>query len=211
MTVTGQARRGRPRTFDRDRALRRALDLFWQYGYEGVAISDLTTELGIGSTSLYAAFGSKRALFDECLALYDVESAPIVRGLVAPISTRAAVEMLLRDSASAYTSDESTAGCLLDFAASCCAPENDDVRRAVEKLRKADRTAVRARLQRGVDEGDLVSCVEVDALASYLMTVLRGMSVEARDGATRMQLERTVDLALAAWDALAAPDGQVSD
>ena len=64
------AERGRPRSFDRDAALQAAMRVFWREGYQGASIADLTGAMGIAPPSLYAAFGDKRALYLEALALY---------------------------------------------------------------------------------------------------------------------------------------------
>src|SRR5258705_4119633 len=66
--------RGRPRTFDPDTALRQALDLFWERGYEGTSLNDLAEAMGIASASIYACFGSKENLFRKVMALYGTTS-----------------------------------------------------------------------------------------------------------------------------------------
>jgi len=62
--------RGRPRNFDKDAALERAMELFWIKGYEGASMTDLTSAMGIASPSLYAAFGSKEELFRRAVQHY---------------------------------------------------------------------------------------------------------------------------------------------
>src|SRR5438128_2813799 len=62
--------RGRPRSFDRETALEKAVMAFWEHGYEATSVSGLTHVMGIGAPSLYAAFGDKRALFEEVVTVY---------------------------------------------------------------------------------------------------------------------------------------------
>src|SRR5882724_2067699 len=92
------SRTGRPREFDRDEALQRAMELFWAQGYEGTTLAYLQKAMGgITAPSFYAAFGSKEALFKEAVELYcKTEGAPIVKALAEAPTTRASIEGLLR-------------------------------------------------------------------------------------------------------------------
>src|ERR1700675_2583691 len=107
------AKRGRPCGFDRLEALKTAMELFWIKGYEGASISDLTTAMGIGSPSLYAAFGSKEALFLEAAKLYDAtEGSHNWRALQTTSTAREATEGVLMDMAVAFSRKGKPAGCL---------------------------------------------------------------------------------------------------
>lgn len=110
--------RGRPRGFDRDRALEQALRVFWEHGYQGASMTALTSAMGIKSPSLYAAYGSKEELFREALALYAAtEGSYTRRALDEQPTARASVEAALRDNAAAYTDPATPRGCLVILAA----------------------------------------------------------------------------------------------
>ena len=95
---------GRPREFDRDLALERARDAFWERGYDGVSMADLVAALGIASARIYAAFGSKEALFREAIGLYEAgEGGFATLALQQEPSARAAIERMLRDAVAVYT------------------------------------------------------------------------------------------------------------
>jgi AcrR family transcriptional regulator len=201
------ATRGRPRSFDREAALRRAMDVFWRRGYEGAAVSDLTKAMGINAPSLYAAFGCKEALFREAVALYNAtEGAVTDRALEAAPTARRAIEDMLRLNAAAYVSPRRPPGCMVTLAATIGTPESAAVRQFLAQCRQEAQEAIERRLARGVAEGDLPKRADVAALAAFYYTVLQGLSIQARDGASRETLAGIVDCAMAAWDRLVNPE-----
>ncbi|MEU6432333.1 TetR/AcrR family transcriptional regulator [Microbispora sp. NPDC046973] len=198
------ATRGRPRTFDPDTALRTALDLFWERGYEGTSINDLATAMGIASASIYACFGSKEDLFRKVMALYGTTSGePPRRALREQPTARAAVHAMLRATADEITRPDAPHYCMLVLAAPTGAVENHTVREFLADLRRDMLATIEDRLARGVADGDLtVPPAGLDAVARYYATVVQGLSVQARDGATRTELEAVITCAMAAWDTL---------
>jgi AcrR family transcriptional regulator len=195
--------RGRPRSFDRTEALKRAMEVFWERGYEGSSLAELTAAMRINSPSLYAAFGSKRQLFDEAVAHYAAtDGSTTWHAFASRPTARAAVEALLRSTAESVTQPGKPPGCLIVLAATNCAAENDAVRDDLSDRRRSLVEALRMRLERGIAEGDLPSGTDTRALATFFTTVLQGMSVQARDGATREDLMKALDHLMRAWDHL---------
>lgn len=196
--------RGRPRSFDRDVALGRALDLFWERGYEGTSLNDLTGAMGIAAGSLYASFGSKEELFREALLLYGkTVGAPPGQALRDHPRARDAIEAMLRAVADAVTIPDKPRGCMLVLAAPTGAIENSSVRALLAELRRGIFDQIHERINQGVSDGDVATAANVKAIARYLTTVVEGMSVQARDGALRNDLEEIVICAMATWDAMA--------
>jgi AcrR family transcriptional regulator len=187
---------GRPRSFDVDDALTKAMRVFWEKGYEGASMSDLTEAMGINRPSLYAAFGDKEALFGQVVQRYQQRRDTC--SMDQP-SARAVVEELMRSSAVATTEPGSPPGCLLVMAAlppgADCAP----ARQLVLEQRMAVQDALRERLERAAAEGELPEDTDPADLARYVMTVCHGLAVHAASGATTDQLNRAVTLAMRAW------------
>ena len=198
------AARGRPRTFDPDIALRQALDLFWERGYEGTSLNDLARAMGIASASIYACFGSKEDLFRKVMALYGRTSgAPPRAALREQPTARAAIHAMLRATADEITRADTPHGCMLILAAPTGAVENHAVREFLAHLRRDMFTTIKDRLARGVTDGDVTAPpASLDAIARYYTTVVQGLSVQARDGADRAELEAVITCTMAAWDTL---------
>lgn len=200
------ATRGRPRTFDPGTALQQATELFWERGYEGTTLSDLGQAMGIASASIYACFGSKADLFRQVMERYGITyGGPPRRALSEHPATRAAVHAMLRATADQITRPDAPHFCMLILAAPTGAVENHAVREFLADIRRSQFTAIKERLDRGVADGDLtLSDDGVNAIARYYATVVQGLSVQARDGATRDELEAVITCAMAAWDPLTA-------
>jgi AcrR family transcriptional regulator len=194
--------RGRPRAFDRETALARATRLFWIKGFEATSIADLTEAMGIGSPSLYAAFGSKEALYAEALRHYrDNNEALVWAGFLSGGTAREAVMSLLMDSAAALT------GCVVDIPRGCMVALSSvgseghvELGELVRAARAVTLDRLKQRLNQAISAGEIPVSTDVHALARFVQTVQNGMSILARDGATRGELEAVAELAMLGWD-----------
>lgn len=204
------APRGRPRAFDRDAALRKAMEVFWAKGYERASLVDLTEAMGINAPSLYAAFTSKEALFQEALALYSAtEGCDIWEGVPAAPTARAACAHLLRATAEAFARDEKRRGCLVVLSAPQTEGSSPSICDALKHHRAATTAVLRERLRRAVAEGDLPATADVEAITAYVVTVQHGLSIQARDGASRETLLAIAGCAMAGWENLVSAGGVV--
>lgn len=200
--------RGRPRGFDRQAALRKAMEVFWRRGFDEASLADLTAAMGIKPPSLYAAFGSKEELFAEAVDLY-VGSAGggIWEEVPTAATAREAVEGMLRRSAEVFAGDPERRGCMIALADPQMHEAGPAVCRKLKKLRGANVRLLEERLARAVAEGELPPMTDCRAIATYYATVQHGMSIQARDGASRKALRAIADCAMAGWDALVSRNG----
>jgi AcrR family transcriptional regulator len=191
---------GRPRAFDLDRALERALRLFWEKGYEGTSLSDLTKAIGVNRPSLYAAFGNKEALFRKALDRYVEKTVGFVLEAIKEPTARRVVTRLLLSAADMVTNPHHPPGCLTVRCALASGEEADPIRLELALRRSESEALIRKRLDTAKKQGDLPPDANPADLARYLATVYQGMSVQAAGGATRQQLRRVAKIALTAWD-----------
>ncbi|EPE99216.1 TetR/AcrR family transcriptional regulator [Rhizobium grahamii] len=185
----GQKKRGRPPAFDRETVLSAARDVFWQHGYDGSSIADLTASMGITPQSLYAAFRSKAELYREALAQYRRMPRPEPGNpFQAEIDTVTAFERFLNNSAAIFTAADHPKGCMISTAVLNCAAENEDIAEYVSSLRAQTLDIFAARIERGIKEGDIRKDANARSLARFMGAIVQGMSVQARDGATASEL-----------------------
>lgn len=191
--------RGRPREFDTDQALDRALQVFWRKGYEGASMSELTEAMGINRPSLYAAFGNKEALFRKALDRYAEGPAAYTYKALEEPTALGVVERLLREAADALTGPDNPHGCLGVHGALTCGDAAQSIRDELCQRRARWEEALQKRLERAEREGDLPADANCADLAQFVATVTQGMAVQAAGGATRKQLRKVAQLALQSW------------
>ena len=194
---TAAAPPGRPRAFDPDVALDRAMHVFWAKGYEGASLSDLTRAMRINRPSLYAAFGNKEQLFGKALDRYMDGPVAYFGKALAAAKARDVVEEILLGTARMGDDPRIPAGCLMVQGALACGDAS--VRKEAAARRVAAEAALCRRLQRAKREGDLPKNSDPGELAGYVMTVVRGMAVQSAGGASSDQLRRIAQIALRAW------------
>jgi len=190
--------RGRPRSFDRNRALEQAMHVFWRQGYEATSVSDLTRAMGINPPSLYAAFGDKEQLYLETLELYRKRRLALVaRWFGEEPTARAALRRFLTEAARELVRSEVPRGSMLVLSAAN--PAASSLHDALVERRASVRATLKARIDRGAREGELPPGADSAALADFYTAVFQGMSIQARDGASRRRLLSIAEAAMRAW------------
>jgi AcrR family transcriptional regulator len=201
------SKRGRPRAFDREEALRAAMKVFWEKGYEGASLEELQSAMGaISPPSFYAAFESKQRLFCETVELYleTVGHRPI-QALESATTAREGVKAMLYEIVDICSGPNTPRGCLLFLGAINCAPANKPIQDYMRPFRVQAPDMIRKRMERAVAEGDVPNDIDLEPLVSLYAGIIYGLPMRARDGASRKILLAGVTGAMAAWDQLASP------
>ncbi len=199
--VAGRSR-GRPRVFDRQAALAKATHLFWEKGFHATSISDLTQAMEIGSPSLYAAFGSKEALYVEALDYYrDTYQGFVWDGFFSAGTAREAIKRYLMDSAAALSGSvlKTPRGCMVTLSSvgSEGYPELGEI---VRSGRAGTLRLLEERLDRAMKEKEIPQMLDVHSLARFVQAVQSGMAVLSKDGASRRDLDAVAEAAIVACD-----------
>jgi AcrR family transcriptional regulator len=202
------AQMGRPRNFDRDQAVEQALHLFWQHGYDATSLAQLKAGLGggISAPSFYAAFGSKEALFAECVQRYLTTFAQVTQCLWdESLEPRQAIERALRQSARMQCEDGHPKGCMVALGVmSAPSPENARVTDALTQSRERTRAGLQSCVERGIAAGDLPATVHAPVMATVFDSFLQGISILARDNVAHEVIDAAVTQILLTWDIAAA-------
>jgi AcrR family transcriptional regulator len=201
---------GRPREFDIDEALDRALHVFWRKGYEGASMSDLTESMGITRPSLYAAFGNKETLFRKAFDRYVDGPGGYVRIALEQPTARGVIEHLLYGAVDAVTDPSNPPGCLTVQGALTCGDAAESIKQELMDRRNAGEQDLRQRFERALAEGDLAPGSDPSALARYISIVLQGMAVQACGGARRDDLRKIADIVLSTWPPANLPTAAVA-
>lgn len=174
--------KGRPREFDREEALRAALNLFWERGYEPASVADLCKVMGINPPSLYASFGNKACLFLEAVRFYERQywKEPFQRFMENP-DIRHAIRELFNNAARILLSPDSPCGCMVVLAAVNISKEETEIIDSLRAMRLETKKMFSERLRKAIIAGQIPASTDVPALASALNTLLEGMSLQARD------------------------------
>jgi TetR/AcrR family transcriptional regulator, copper-responsive repressor len=192
--------RGRPRGFDQDVALSAAMLQFWQHGFEATSISDLAAAMGLNPPSIYGSFGDKRALFEQAVEAY--QNGPgcfAARALTEEPDTRKAFERVLMDAAASFTNANQPRGCMVVLSALNCTDADNDVRESLAERRRKSSQMFGQRIAEASARGEIPSHMDPAVLTNMIVTVFQGMSIRARDGATRAELEAVAQQTMKLW------------
>lgn len=192
---------GRPRTFDKQQALIKAMHVFWEKGYEGTTMADLIQSIGMKAPSIYAAFGNKDAIFKEVIQCY----LPIVvKGQLAALNSSSdiyqSIESSLNESVKLFTGKDNPHTCLIMTAAINASPENTAHVTTLKELREEYKAAWKRRFEKASEDQQLSIDADPTVLAEYFTALIQGMSIKAKDGASQETLLGIVKMSLKILD-----------
>lgn len=194
-------RRGRRRSFNTDHALDRAVHVFWEQGYEGASLPDLTSAMGINRPSMYAAFGNKKSLFCKAVDRYLEGPGGYVWEALRETTPKAVFESLLTGAANLLGDASHPRGCLVVQSALACGESSDPVRTYLARRRSAAEVAIRRRFEELSETKPLPKHLSAASLAKYVMAIIQGMSVQSASGVKGQQIRQIAELARQVWRA----------
>jgi AcrR family transcriptional regulator len=190
----------RAREFDEAKVLDKALQVFWQQGYEGTSLNDLLDATGLTKSSLYATFGSKEDLFHRIVERYLSKHVEFRQACaLAEPTPRRIVERLLYGMADLHAGSRTPPGCLITGAALACSPATESIRLDLVRSRNEFGQILRERLEAVASAGPLPPGMTAADAARLVVLTIQGMAVEAKGGATRNELRRIVQTFLLSW------------
>ena len=193
---TGNGKTGRPIGFDKDAALEAAMLLFWERGYEGTSMADLTQAMGLSPSSIYAGFGDKQALFSLAVKRYMGSRAGYAtRALEEPTLERV-IRALFDNTVAFLTTPGHPPTCMTLAGAMGCSVDATPARDLMTEIRKQNEVAIRERLLQARKSGELSKDIKVEDYTRYLSSILAGLSIQAANGSTKAELKRTAQMAL---------------
>ena len=193
---TGAGKTGRPIGFDKDAALETAMLLFWERGFEGTSMADLTQAMGLNPSSIYAAFGDKHALFQLAVERYlNSRAQYAVRALEEPTLERV-IRALFDNTVAFLTTPGHPPTCMTLAGAMGTSVDAAPARDLMTEIRKQNEVAIRERLLEARKSGELRKDINVDDYSRYLSSILAGLSIQSANGSTKAELKRTAQMAL---------------
>lgn len=188
--------RGRPRAFNQDDALEKALRVFWTYGYEGASLIALTEAMGINKPSMYAVFGSKEELFLKAVEKYLSDHLSFVPEALNAPTIQLALRKLLMQSVEFLTDKQTPLGCLVLQGALNCGQGHENIQQQLIAQRLGYENLLRQRFELAQAQNDLDARFNAAVMAKYIITVHEGLSVQATSGATKEELMAVVEIVL---------------
>ncbi|HEY1649596.1 MAG TPA: TetR/AcrR family transcriptional regulator [Terracidiphilus sp.] len=193
---TANGKTGRPISFDKDAALEAAMLIFWERGFEGTSMADLTQAMGLNPSSIYAAFGDKHALFQLAVKRYMGLRAQYAVKALEESTLERFIRALFNNTVAFLTTPNHPPTCMTLAGAVGCSVDAKPARDLMTEIRKQNQVALRERLLKARKSGELPKEINVDDYTRYLSTIIAGLSIQAANGSTKAELKRTAQMAL---------------
>jgi AcrR family transcriptional regulator len=187
---------GRPISFDKDAALEAAMLLFWERGFEGASMADLTQVMSLNPSSIYAAFGDKHALFSLAVKRYMETRAQYATKALEEPTLEKVIRALFDNTISFLTTPGHPPTCMTLAGAVGCSVDATPARDIMTEIRKRNEAAMKERFLQARKRGELPKDVNVDDYTRYLSSILAGLSIQAANGSTKAELKRTAQIAV---------------
>lgn len=189
----------RPREFDEDDVLEKALYVFWEKGFDSSTLADLEQATGLTKSSLYKAFESKEGLFRRVVDRYNNTHLSFCSKALEQPTPRRVAEALLDGMVNLHTGKKTPTGCLVTFTALACSVEARPLANELSESRNQFERSLRLRLDEIGHAGSLPAGMSAADVALFLTTFIQGLAIQARSGAPRRQLRHLVAVVMQGW------------
>ena len=191
----------RPKEFERDVVLEKAMELFWQKGYEATSVQDLVQHMGINRGSLYDTFQDKHHLFLAAVSHYhDTVVKDAIARLEAPTAAKQAIIDHFDRMVDCMMGDEAQRGCLMTNTIVELAAHHPDIAAQLQMSLRRIEQAFRTVLARAQAAGEVSSEQDASDLARYLVCCIQGLRVMCKTHVNREQFQATVNIMLSVLD-----------
>lgn len=191
----------REKAFDKDEVLRKALNLFWEKGYNATSMQDLIDGLGISRSSLYDTFGDKRSLYVQALEAYrQTASVPLVQLIDNATDIRQFLKRLFSTTIRECTSADGSKGCFVTNAAVELAPHDDDIAKFVQEDQNSIEDALTRAFDKAQADGQITSKESPRSLARFILNTITGLRIVAKSHAGKKKYDDIVQVTLSVLD-----------
>ena len=189
----------RPREFDIEEVLAKALDVFWAHGYDATSMNDLMGATGLTKGSLYKGYSDKKSLFMRALDSYLIRANETLNETAATSeSGRSALENIFSSVVRMSTCGGMRRGCFSVNSAIELAPHDADVRNRLRRNTLQKEKTIATIIRRGIADGSLRNTLDPEITASYITTLMNGLQVRGKLGMSKQQANETVAMAMTA-------------
>lgn len=192
---------GRPREFDKEKALNAAMRVFWEKGFDGTSLADLDKAMGINRPSMYAAFGNKEELFLQALKAYGQARGEFVHGCLTESSAREGMDRLLRHRVAEFTDPKNPGGCFGNQASLGGCSVSGELQKLLNEMHLGMERAFKKRFDQAIEDGELAAEVPTANLARYYAVFLKGLALYAKAGGSKNELTEVVNTVMERWPA----------
>lgn len=202
---------GRNRNFDREDALEKAMHIFWEKGYPGTSLSDLTSAMGLNKSSLYSTFTNKEVLFNQAVELYLRKHGVIhsVELFKEGLDLKQRIRNYLLSSAEMMTNSNTPIGCFICHSTSEVTGSSlpEDSIAMIHKINQQTLSTLVRFFEKELHSGNLNTDHSPAVVANYLLTLQFGLAVSARNGNSLDELKNTIDYSIELFGMLSPPNG----
>lgn len=190
----------RNKSYERETVLERAMETFWNHGYEATSVRDLEREMGINQFSIYSSFNSKKNLFIEALKKYrEYVAVKSFKPIMEQGATLVDIRSFMHDFISISTRNGSKRGCLVVNTAGEVGSSDEDIVKALKEYFEFVKEIIAGVIRNGIEAGELSSATDVDRYSNYLLGVFQGLSVAVKT-LPEKQLHDFADVSMMVFD-----------